>query len=345
MMLSTNKSLPSNRLKKLNEANSFLIRINKFVDIKEISRLVEDAIGLDRSSSKTKIGRPPYSTDILVRMVILQQLYNLSDEQTEYQCLDRLSFSQFLGIHFGESVPDAKTLWAFKELLKKHNLGEAIFQEVEKQIVQKGYLPRGGQIIDGTMVKAPIQRNTKEENKKIKAGDIPENWSEPQKKQKDTDASWVKKNGVSTFGYKLSANVDNKFKIIRLVHISPVHEHDSQHLQHLFDKRNTSKNFYADSAYAGKSHLEMINDAGCTEKVNRKGTKNKPLTKQQKKRNKNLSKVRCRVEHVFGDMASMGGKFVRCIGLSRAKLALNLKAACYNMRRLCYLKYSQIATF
>jgi len=344
-MLFANYQSFLNRLKKLDSINRFLSMIDEYVNISAIAKRIEDTIDPGRSSSRTKRGRQAYPTDVMVRMIILQQLHNLSDEQCEYQCLDRLSFSRFIGVRFGDPVPDAKTLWRFREQLNKHDMGPVIFEEIEKQAQQHGYIPRGGQIIDGSFVKAPIQRNSKEENEKIKAGEVPDTWSDNKKKQKDVDARWAKKGSKSYYGYKMSGQIDNKHKLLRRVHVSAANEHDSQHLEHVLDKSNTSNAVYADSAYAGKEQLELIRKEGLTPKINSKGQRNKPLTERQKKRNKTLSKVRSRVEHVFADMNSMGGKFIRCIGLSRAKLALNMKAACYNIRRLCFLKNSTIVTF
>lgn len=133
-------------------------------------------------------------------------------------------------------------------------------------------------------------------------------------------------------------NADKKYKLIRKVHISTASEHDSQHAEFLLDPRNTSRDWFADSAYTGESIETLLGKTKRRPRIQRKGTKGKPLSECQKRRNHTLAKSRCRVEHIFAGFKSMGGKMIRTIGLSRAKLQLNLKSTAYNMLRLCSLK-------
>lgn len=322
--------------------NNLLVMITEHVDLQQLADMVENVIAPGRSSSKTKRGRQAYPVLLMLKMLLLQKLYNLSDEQTQYQCLDRISFHRFLGVHFGEKIPDAKTCWSFKEKLRTNKLGSVIFDEVEKQLQQQGYIPRGGQIVDASLIPVPIQRNNKKENELIKSGEIPSDWSEVKRRQKDTDARWTKKNNKSYFGYKASINMDNKYKFIRKIHVSAASEHDSRHVEHLIDERNTSRCWYGDSAYVGLAIFTALLVAGMIPKIHKKGSKGKPLSECQKRRNHRLSKTRCRVEHVFADFTWMGGKMIRCIGLERAKFELQVKGAMYNVRRLCTLKRHNI---
>lgn len=108
---------------------------------------------------RSKGGRPPYATEVLVRMVFLQGLYNLSDEQCEHQLLDRLSFQRFCRLDGALHIPDARTLWAFRQRLAEAGLGaKAIFETLSQQLQRHGYIPRGGQIVDASIVQAPITR-------------------------------------------------------------------------------------------------------------------------------------------------------------------------------------------
>ncbi len=326
------------RFNKLNKMNSLLPTILELVDLQTIADTIETTIAPSRSSKYAKLGRPAYPTLLMLKMMLLQTLYNLSDEQTEYQCLDRLSFQHFLGLGPTDAIPDAKTLWLFKEKLGEHDMSHVIFDELQHQLHRHGYLPRGGQLVDASLVTAPVQRNSKEENELIKSGAIPVDWSVYKRRQKDTEASWTKKNNTSYFGYKLSINVDKRDKFIRKVHVSTAKEHDSQHTQYLIDRCNTCRDWFADSAYVGEAVDRKLQENGMRPNIQRKGQKGKPLSECQKRRNHRLAKSRCRVEHVFADFKAMGGKTIRTIGIGRAKLHLYLKSTMYNIRRLCTLQ-------
>jgi transposase, IS5 family len=133
-----------------------------------------------------------------------QALSNLSDDQAEYQLRDRLSFIRFLGLGLEDAVPDAKTLWLYREALAKAGAVEELFNLFDGFMKDKGYLAMGGKIIDATIVSAPKQHNSREDNETIKKGETPEDWkSKPAKnRQKDKDSRWTKKHERSYFGYK-----------------------------------------------------------------------------------------------------------------------------------------------
>jgi transposase len=122
---------------------------------------------------KSPAGRKPIDPVLMFKIVILQRLYNLSDDQTEYQILDRASFQRFLGLSVGDGSPDAKTIWLFKERLQLAKLHDALFDRLEEELCARGLVAKGGQIIDATIVKVPRQRNTREENATIKEGPHP----------------------------------------------------------------------------------------------------------------------------------------------------------------------------
>ena len=146
---------------------------------------------------------------MILKALVLQALYNLSDDQAEYQLRDRLSFMRFLGLGLEYAVPDAKTLWLYREALAKAGAVEELFDLFDGFLKDKGYLARGGQIIDASIVSAPKQHNSvtrtfgsRKENETIKDGKMPEDWkSKPAKdRQKDKDARWTKKHERSYFG-------------------------------------------------------------------------------------------------------------------------------------------------
>src|SRR5262245_48550012 len=143
----------------------------------------------------SKAGRKAYDTIPKFKMVVLQSLHNLSDEQTEYLVRDRLSFMRFLDLELEDPVPDATTIWLFREVLVEAGLIDKLFARFGQHLEAAGYLARGGQIIDATIVSVPKQRNTKEENEAIKAGQTPGGWEQQPAKnaQKDNDARWTKR--------------------------------------------------------------------------------------------------------------------------------------------------------
>src|SRR6266511_55879 len=137
----------------------------------------------------------PYDTILKVKIMVLQSLHNLSDDRTEYLIRDRISFMRFLDLELEDSVPDATTIWLFREALAQAGLIDKLFERFGQHLEAEGYIARGGQIIDATIVSVPKQRNTKEENETIKAGKTPEGWEQQPAKnaQKDKDARWTKK--------------------------------------------------------------------------------------------------------------------------------------------------------
>jgi IS5 family transposase len=123
----------------------------------------------------------------MFKVLVLQALYNLSDDQAEFQIQDRLSFMRFLGLGLGDKVPDAKTVWLFREQLTQARAVENLFARFEKHLDKAGYLAMGGQIVDATIIAAPRQRNTDSEKADIKAGQVPDQWKEPPAKLRQKD--------------------------------------------------------------------------------------------------------------------------------------------------------------
>src|SRR6476619_6833002 len=126
---------------------------------------------------------------VMFRMLVLQSLYNLSDEQVEYQVRDRLSFTRFLGLGIEDGIPDGTTLWLFRETLAKAGLVEKLFERFGQHLEAKGYIARGGQMIDATIVPVPKQRNSRDENDEVKAGKTPEAWKKNPAKNRPTKNS------------------------------------------------------------------------------------------------------------------------------------------------------------
>lgn len=302
------------------------------------------AYRLNKALKRTDVnplgGRPPFDAVLMFKILVLQSLYNLSDDQAEYQVRDRLSFRRFLGLSMDGNVPDAKTIWLFRERLTKAGAIEKLFALFSRHLEERGLRAMGGQIIDASFVHVPVQRNDRDENTAIKDGTVPKDWLEkPEKlRQKDTDARWTKKNAMSHYGYKNHINTDRRFKLIRKYDVTSAEKHDSTAFERLLDPENTSSDLWADSAYRGAEREAALKDKMIRSHIHHKGHRNKPLSKFKQAVNKRRSSVRVRVEHVFGDQQNgMGGTLVRTIGITRARTKIGLKNLAYNMRRFAFL--------
>ncbi len=319
--------------------NDPLALLARHIDFDAIAAAVDAKLTLGRSG---RGGRPPYPTVVMIKLLLLQQLYNLSDEALEYQVLDRISFQRFLGLEHSRRVPDAKTIWVWRERLKKQALSGDISAAVSGQLQRAGFIARGGQIIDASIVNAPIQRNTREENAAIKQGQVPEDWNAAKRAQKDVEARWTKKHGKSFYGYKLHANTDRRWGFIRQHEVSPAHVHDSQHFETVLDPGNTRRTIRADSAYADRAREAELKRQGYRADIQHKGHAGKPLSEAQQRRNHRIAKDRAFGEHPFARLAQQGGKCLRTIGLERAKLVIGLKVASHNLMRLARLQHRGI---
>jgi transposase, IS5 family len=253
---------------------------------------------------------------------------------------DRLSFTRFLELGIEDRIPDATTLWLFREKLSKAGLIEKLFAQFGRHLEAKGYIARGGQMVDATIVPVPRQRNSREDNETVKAGKTPAEWGNKpaQNRQKDKDARWTKKHNKRFFGYKNHVNADAKHKLIRRYDVSDASVHDSQKLDGLLNKANTSEEVYADSAYRSAETEAKLKARGFRSRIHRRGSRNHPLSQAQQAANRRKSKVRARVEHIFGAQENApGGRLVRTIGSVRAKAKIGLQNLAYNIRRLVIL--------
>jgi len=329
------------RLAALSAKGDPLVSISALVPWEAFRADIEAVAVTPDESRKSPAGRKPIDVLVLFRMLVLQSLYNLSDEQVEYQVRDRLSFTRFLGLGLENRIPDGTTLWLFREKLAKADLLAKLFKRFDQHLEAKGYLARGGQMIDATIVPVPRQRNSREENDQVKAGTIPEAWQKhPAKnRQKDKDARWTKKHERSYFGYKNHVNADARHKLIRDYTVSDASVHDSQKLEELLNKANTSKDVYADSAYRSAETERHLKARGLRSRIHKRGRRNRPLTEAEVAANTAKSKVRARIEHVFGAQENApGGRLVRTIGIVRAKIKIGLQNLAYNIRRLVSLE-------
>lgn len=278
-------------------------------------------------------GRKPFDPVLMLKILILQHFYDLSDDAMEFQLRDRQSFREFVGLQTNARIPDAKTIWLFRNNLAQAHAFESLFHNVLDQIEARGFIAQGGQIVDATLIttRKPTKKRTPEEISAL---------GEPIQRQMDPDATFTKKNNTSTFGYKGHVNVDVRHKLVRRVFVSTASTHDSQVLP--WDAGNTKKIFYGDSAYKSREIDDHLAQRAVVNRINRRAYRGNPLKGHDRRFNRTSSRVRCRVEHVFGQVKVWGRKIqLRSIGLARAKLGIGMKFLVYNLARGRLLQHRQ----
>lgn len=279
------------RHSKLNERDP-LLALHSLIDWEDFRPTLN---GIRAKERKSNAGRKSFDVILMFKAMVLQHLYNLSDDELEYQIRDRYTFCRFLGLNPEHRTPDAKTIWLFREQLVKAGLMKSLFVDFDLQLDERGFRAKKGQIVDASFITAPRQRNSKQENDEIKAGKIPERIAKNPnvKRQKDLDARWTKKNSETFYGYKNHACVGNANKLIRDYEVTSAEVHDSNVFQELLCE-NTSKAVWADSAYHSADNEYILADMGYRSCVHKKGCRGQLLSEEDKADNRKKSKVRAR---------------------------------------------------
>jgi IS5 family transposase len=319
------------RFEQLDQGGDPLAKLNQVIPWDLFRQDLEQIRAKERRSNA---GRRPFGVVLMFKILVLQSLYNLSDDQTEFQIRDRLSFMRFLGLNLGDTVPDAKTIWLFREQLTQADLTKTLFERFDRYLRDHGFAARKGQIVDASIVAAPRQRNSREENRQIKEGEVPDGWSENKQRQKDTDARWARKYGQSYYGYKNHIDIDVKHKMIRRYEVTPASTQDLQAFDKLLDEDNSSRDVWADANYRSKEKLAMLAGRHFRPHLQEKGCRYKKMTDQQRQSNRRRAKIRGRVEHVFGIQTQRAGTLlIRSVGLVRAVAKVGLRNLAYNLDR------------
>ena len=353
----------------LSKAGDPLERLAAAVDFGVFRAELDAAL---RRSDRAKGGRPPFDAVLMFKVLILEALYGLSDEQAEFQVMDRRTFGRFLGIDDGDRIPDATTIWRFREALVRAGAVEALFARFDAHLKTAGYLAMGGQIIDASIVAAPRQRMTHEERRIVKDGGIPEDWKAKPARlaRKDRDARWTLKRGrrkrradgtlmaeiaTPVFGYKSHLGTDRRHGFIRTWSVTDAARHDGRELPLLLDRTNTAGGVWAGepvsatgssepaNAYRSAKNERRIAAAGLVSHIHFRKPPGKALAPQRQSANAARSKIRSAVEHVFADQKSRMGLFVRTIGIARARAKIGLANIAYNMRRLTFWQRAMAA--
>ena len=321
-------------LERLSKLGDPLEHLDKIMDW-EIFLPIMDEIRPDRTQEGVG-GRPPYPNLFVIKALILRSLNGISHGQMEFYANDRLSWKRFLGLSLEEKSPDENAFWTWEELVIKSGRYEELFKIFNEKLEEIGVIAKKGALVDSTFVDVPRQRISRDERESLKKKQLPDRWLFPENgnelSQRDGEAAWAKKGEETHFGYKDHVKVDSESKIITDFEVTPANVHDSQEFCELIDE--TDPMAAADSAYSSKEIREKLlrRNPEIELLICEKGTRNHPLTDEQKARNREISRIRARVEHVFGRMhGSMGGIVVRCIGLTRVRYSVCLKNLAYNI--------------
>ena len=330
-------------LERLSSIGNPLEQLSSLIDFEQFRPTLEAV--LIKEDCKTPAGRRQFDSVLIFKILILKRYYGLSDTGIEYQIADRTSFRKFLGISTVDEIPVDKTIWNYQETLTKAGTFDKLFDAFNETLSSKGLFFNEGQIIDASFVEAPRQRNSREENKQIKEGNGEQLWlpqegdtekeikkKRNKKRHKDIDARWTKKRDETHYGYKGHTKVDKKSKLIKKKLTTPANVHDSQVAAELIDESDEGQTVHLDAGYVGQE--EALKAKNVKPIICEKGFRNNPLTQEQKDSNREKSRIRCRVEHVYGFIEqSMHGSYVRTIGLMRANASFALTCLIYNMFR------------
>ena len=316
------------------------LKIDRLVNFEAFRESLEEC-WRPEDAKPEKGGRPPWDAVLMFKVLLIGRKTGMSDQRLEEALAQNLALIRFIGKDIGDAVPDRTTIARYRDRLDDDTVRE-VFDLFHDQLEAAGFKAKDGQMLDSTPILTPIQRNTRAENETIKEGETPEKWQEDEAtaklRQKDVDARWTKKGSKNIFGYKNHACVDVKHKLIQGYVTTPASDGDITVMEELTDPRQRNEPLYADSAYRSKDAEKLLRKRKIKPRMQFKRQKGKELTSYQKTENKQRSKVRARVEHVFGSMANeLGGKFIRTIGIERAKVQVGMLNLLYNMHRMTFL--------
>jgi IS5 family transposase len=339
----------------LSAAGDPLERLALVVDFEPFRAELDAAL---ERSDRAKGGRPPYDAVLMFKVLVVQTLYTLSDDQTEYQIRDRLSFMRFLGLALEDRVPDAKTIWLFREQLTRAGTIERLFERFDATLRAAGYLAMAGQIVDATVVEARRPRLTQDEKATVKGGSVPAAWSKAKRAQMDTNGRWTLKRGrqrstadgsvphsrtrtellIPVFGYKNHLGIDRRHGFIRSFTVTDAATHDGGQLGRLLDSANTANTVWADTAYRSAANVALLARRGLVPQFQRAKPRGRPMPAHIARGNASRARVRVAVAHVFAAQKCRLGLLIRTVGLARATTKLGLANLVTNMRRLAWFK-------
>lgn len=294
--------------------NQRLDKVNRLVDWKPFE------MRLNRIYSSPN-GRPSHPVLLLFKCLLLQAWYNLSDYALEEVLDDRLSFRRFVDLSVSEKAPDHSVFSRFRDQLIQHGIHGQLFNELDRQLEDRGLILKKGTLVDATVIEAaPKKPNQNEDGT---AGKSP----------LDPEADWTKKGGKYMFGYKAHVGVDQGSELIRRIAMTPAHVHDGEMLGQVVSGDELWA--FADKAYDSAKNHQILQEKSVENGILMKGTTKRKLSAVEKICNRILSKLRCPVERIFGTLKrSYRYSRARYLGLKKNSLQLTMMSMAYNFRRM-----------
>jgi IS5 family transposase len=285
-----------------------------------------------------KGGQPPFDRVMMFKILVIKKLYGLSNDQAEFQILDRFSFRDFLCLELQHRVPDATTIWLFEEHLQQGQAMEVLFENFTQRLRDAKLIVNEGKIIDASIVHAPVQHISRKENDQLDNGRKPRGWNKHKVRQKDTEATWTKKHGKSYFGFKNHTKVDTASKLIERYAVTTASVPDGNMAGELLTESDKDQRLDGDKGYDWADIHTLVAKLEIQDQIMEKAQRGRPLKRAQERANKARSRIRARIEHVYGQMTKrFEGLRLRCIGLQRAVHQTGLSNLCYNMLRVIFL--------
>jgi transposase, IS5 family len=264
-------------------------------------------------------GRPACRVGVLLRIMILQHLYGLSDPQVEEQINDRLSFQKFVQLGAHEAVPDETTICRFRQRLIGCGLHEELLGLLNQQLEARGYIVKRTTLVDATIVESSRKYPSIES---VVEGVAP-----------DAQASFTRKNDRSIYGYKAHVSSDGEHQLVRRALISPAGSQETTFFEAVTPP--DSQAVYADKGYASKANRAWLAARGITDGILKKAARYVKLTEIDRQENQVKIKVRAQIERIFAHWKEWQHyRRVRYLGLAKNQLELTLKAVAYNLKRL-----------
>jgi IS5 family transposase len=285
------------------------------------SQLVETVLPLFPAHEKG--GRPFWPALVMIKCMLLQKWFGLSDPQLEEQLRDRLSFRRFVGLSLDDATPDETTMVHFRKRLREHGMGSALFDRVVASLREKGLILKEGTIVDAAIIDAPMGEKLKDSQGL-------------ERHTHDPAATYTKNHGTLRHGYKTHIATDTRGTITDFV-FDTAKTHDSQYIDQLTE--NEPSAVFADSAYSSKERRDRLKARDVADRIVYKRVRGQEeLTQEQKRHNQSCSKVRAFVEHPRAWMVKMGYTFARYRGLARNALDFALMATAYNLKHSFHLQ-------
>jgi IS5 family transposase len=324
-------SLAENIFSSRHKTSRVVITLNKIKTLVDWNQLEKTISVIDKTQQGVG-GRPRIPLQWMLRMLFVQNLYNLSDPELEDQMIDRKSFQDFVGIHQGVEIPDFSSLWRFKESLVRHQLSDTLFNTINSELERKGLFVKKGTAVDATILQSttrPLSEKKREALQEVPNAQI------------DTDATSTAKAGKQYFGYKGHIGMDVESKLIRKRTYTSAAPHDSTEFENLLS--GDEKGIWADSAYINKEKKRVARFLGIYFGVLDRAVRNHPLSNKQKKNNRKKSAVRAAVEHPFAFMKTKLHLLkASAKNMERNALRFTMNCINYNLLRADYLLRKQL---